>query len=204
MGRGAAQTETLLGFPHGIGIFVLRDIVQVAIVILDPTAENAEGISVHGLGGLFLPLLAIAYGVTEALGIVEINAECDFLLVLDNGQRLTVLQAGELGGTQLEVVGQYLEVVADDRSGDSEHLAGVGVELHECLDITSVTGGRRADDGLALTEQGLLGIGEHIECETGLAGIEHDLDIAAFLVTEQGETGTVIDLGTVIARVTDR
>ena len=146
------------------------------------------------------------YGMVQrmALGIVKVNAECDFLLVLDNGQRFTVLQTGELGGTQLEVVGQHLEVVADDRSGDSEHLTGVGVELHECLDITSVTGGRRADDGLALTEQGLLGIGEHIECETGLAGIEHDLDIAAFLVTEQGETGTVIDLGTVIARVTDR
>ena len=47
VGRGSVHTDLLLCFPHGFCVLVLWNIVKVAIGILHPTAENAEGVGVH-------------------------------------------------------------------------------------------------------------------------------------------------------------
>ena len=55
------------------------------------------------------------------------------------------------------MVGQHLQVVANDRCRYGEYLQGVGIQLVKGLYVTSVLGGLHANDGFALSEHGLLG-----------------------------------------------
>ena len=93
-GGGSVALGTFLLFvPQFLGIVILRDIIEVAVIVHDPAAVTAEGVFVPFPFGLFTPFLSVAVAEADACPGIEVDTYRDKFVIDDYGKRLPVLQA---------------------------------------------------------------------------------------------------------------
>ena len=81
---------------------------------------------------------------------IEVDAHGDRLVINDNGQRFSVLQAVDLCRAEVKFLCGHLQIAPDDGGRHGKHLLRLRVYLHECLAVASVRGLYIHDDSLAV------------------------------------------------------
>ena len=83
----------LLLIPQFFGIFLLWNIVEIAIIVHHPTAIDAEGVFVPLSLALLAPLLTITVGEADACVALQVDAYCYRFVFYGKCQCLAILDA---------------------------------------------------------------------------------------------------------------
>ena len=128
-----AHTQFLLFIPHLFGIVLFWDVVEIAVFIHSPTAEDAEVEFIPVTLGFSLPDKFVACSETDAGVGVEVDTDGLFLVILYDGKNVTILQFLHLCASKVIAVCYILDVSADDRGWNTEHLPAFWIKLEETL-----------------------------------------------------------------------
>ena len=185
--RESSETGFLLLVPHLIGVVVLIDIAEVAVIAHDPTAIDSEGVLVPVTLALLTPHLLITRREADAGTLVEVDAHADRLAILTGKHDdIAFLKAVQLSCTEVDSVGGYLQVPADDLGGSRQDLFRLWVDLHERRYSFAFLVLNNGDNALAGFELGSLLFIELTEVELLQHWIEQHIEITDVL-TDQGE-----------------
>src|SRR5574344_159089 len=124
------HTHLLLFLPQFFTVVFLVNIVQVAIVICHPAAKGTEIVLVPLTFGLTSPCLFITGSETDARLAIEVNAYGNlFVILIENGKDITVLEFLHLCSCEVVTVRHILHVATDDGHRYTENLLAFRVNL---------------------------------------------------------------------------
>ena len=113
----------------------------------------------------------------------------DGLVVHDQRQRISVLHSVHLCCTEMQLLGQHLQIAPDDGRGNIHDLLRPRVNLDESLVVPAVSGFHIRDDGLALKQLFLLRFVKAFQRRRFQCRIEDHVRLATFHA-DKSESGT--------------
>ena len=120
---------------------------------------------------------------------MKVNTYRDGLIVHDQRQRISVLHSVHLCCTEMQLLGQHLQIAPDDGRGNIHDLLRPRVNLDESLVVPAVSGFHIRDDGLALKQLFLLRFVKAFQRRRFQCRIEDHVRLAT-LHADKSESGT--------------
>ena len=120
---------------------------------------------------------------------MKVNTYRDGLIVHDQRQRISVLHSVHLCCTEMQLLGQHLQIAPDDGRGNIHDLLRPRVNLDESLVVPAVSGFHIRDDGLALKQLFLLRFVKAFQRRRFQCRIEDHVRLATFHA-DKSESGT--------------
>ena len=91
--RSVTLTAFLLFVPQFFGVFLLWNVVEIAVIIHHPATVATEGVLIPFTLGLLFPFLRVTCAETDARLVVKVDAYRDRLAIHCHRQRLTMLHS---------------------------------------------------------------------------------------------------------------